>query len=295
MNKSYGPLKIIRSPVNGRGHKLFTQQETAPMKLTPQQLAQYDRDGFLIIPDMVSPDMVRQLRAELQEVAAMDDECVYREKDGVTARTIYNLHNLEHPTGREGFAELTSSKDMLTPVSQLLGDDALYVVHSKCNLKQGLVGGIWGWHQDFGIWRYDGIPSPEIATALVMLDEATELGGCLYFVPGSHKAETLLAERNAINTGTSLRTLTAPQMEDIVAKYGEPVAVKGKPGTVAIFHSNLVHGSGHNMSTHARWQLYLVYNTVANRPRPVENPRPEYQSSRIARPIGTPVESPVSA
>ncbi len=256
------------------------------MKLTAEQIALYERDGFLMFPEMVSTDVIQQLRAELKEVSQLEDVRVYREQDGSAPRIVYSVHDLQAPTGRKGFAELSESAQLLEPVSQLLRDPSLYIVHSKCNFKEALVGDIWGWHQDYGIWRHDGIPSPEIATVLVMLDEATELGGCLYFVPGSHKAGTFPAEKDPRIATSSLRSLSASQMTAVVEQYGEPIPVKGKPGTVAIFHSNLVHGSGHNMSTHSRQQLYLVYNTVANRPRPVENPRPEYQSSRTARPVG---------
>ena len=64
-----------------------------------------------------------------------------------------------------------------------------------------------------------------------------------------------------------------------------PVPVVGGPGTVAMFHPNLVHGSGHNMSTHARWHLYFVYNAVSNVMAPVKDPRPAYKASRKAIPL----------
>jgi ectoine hydroxylase len=47
----------------------------------------------------------------------------------------------------------------------------------------------------------------------------------------------------------------------------------------AIFHCNLMHASGHNLSATDRWQAYLCYNTCANRPRDIENPRPDYVRS----------------
>jgi ectoine hydroxylase len=66
---------------------------------------------------------------------------------------------------------------------------------------------------------------------------------------------------------------------EIMEKNADPVAIVGKPGTVVFFHPTILHGSGHNMSRHDRWQIYYVYNKVANRPINVDSPRPDYVRS----------------
>jgi ectoine hydroxylase len=71
----------------------------------------------------------------------------------------------------------------------------------------------------------------------------------------------------------------------MVEKYGEPVAITGKPGSVVLFHPHLVHGSGHNMSIHSRWHVYVVYNRSSHPPAAVENPRPEWVVSRDYTPL----------
>jgi ectoine hydroxylase len=57
------------------------------------------------------------------------------------------------------------------------------------------------------------------------------------------------------------------------------VPIMGSPGTVVFFDANIVHSSGHNLSGDDRWQAYIVYNPVANRPANVEKPRPDYVRS----------------
>ena len=39
----------------------------------------------------------------------------------------------------------------------LLGEDDLYLHHSKVNAKAAIEGSVWPWHQDFGAWHLDGI------------------------------------------------------------------------------------------------------------------------------------------
>jgi ectoine hydroxylase len=77
-------------------------------------------------------------------------------------------------------------------------------------------------------------------------------------------------------------TVPKSRLPDIVAAFGEPVALTGEPGTVVIFHGDLIHGSGHNMSVHGRWILYVVYSAIDNRPQPVARPRADYKASRTA-------------
>ena len=120
---------------------------------------------------------------------------------------------------------------------------------------------------------------------LLMLDEATELGGCMYFVPGSHKEGDIAGVKDGQTTSVALVAIDKEEMTGLVGRHGEPVPVIGGPGTVALFHPWLVHGSGHNMSIHSRWHLYFVYNAVPNTMTAVDNPRPPFKASGRAVPL----------
>lgn len=260
------------------------------MQLTSRQIAEYERDGFVIIPDLIKESEVRRLREELARVASVQNERVMREKTG-GPRIIYGLHDCDEPTGSRAFHDLACDDRLFRPAAQILGDADLHLFHSKCNLKEAIEGAIWQWHQDFYYWRQDGVPTANIMTTLVMLDEATEMGGCLYFVPGSHKAGLLEPEWDDKTTSFAFYTVPKPKVIELIERYGDPVPITGGPGTVAFFHPYLLHGSGHNMSARSRWQLYFVYNPVANKARPVADPRPEYQVSRMAKPLRSPKEA----
>ena len=67
----------------------------------------------------------------------------------------------------------------------------------------------------------------------------------------------------------------------------EQLRVMGKPGTVVFFDCNILHASGHNLSQHNRWAIYVVYNPVTNRCRDVPNPRPDYVRSTNTKPLFT--------
>jgi ectoine hydroxylase len=254
------------------------------MRLTDAQIAEYDERGFLVLPDLVQPAEIAALRADLARVTRMDTAEVTKEKSGVV-RTVFRVHDPRSPTASPPFEALARLPRILGPAQQVLRDDALYVYHSKCNMKEAIRGEIWQWHQDYGSWANDGAPAPEFTTALLMLDDATEIGGCLYFIPGSHKLGRYDAELDAETTSYKLWTVRKLDVVAAMERFGDPVAITGTAGTVELFHPNLVHGSGHNMSRYPRWHIYTVYNRVANRPPVRENARPEWVVARDTAPL----------
>ncbi len=263
------------------------------MKLTADQLEEFARDGFLVFPDLLSADEVALLKRELARVSDIRDERVVRERTG-GPRILYGLHEENGPTASAAYRALVRSPRIVGPVRDILGED-VYVYHTKCNTKAALDGAIYEWHQDYTNWNImDGTPTHQILTSMVLLDKATELGGCLYFIPGSHRlgvvkpdlaeSEIDAAIRRVVDQGEPM-PVPKDKLADIVGRFGEPVAVTGAPGTVVIFHGDMIHGSGHNMSIHSRWILYVVFSAISNRPQAVPKPRAEYKAARHAEAV----------
>lgn len=248
------------------------------MHLTPAQIGQYEHDGFVILPALLAPAEVDVLRSEVARLARVESAAIKREPNGM-ARSILRVHEADGDTASPAFRALAHLPRLLEPAAQLLGDQQLYIYHTKINVKPALYGGIYAWHQDFGTWQRDGTPGPGITTAMVMLDQAQEISGALYFVPGSHRLGGAAHLEDPQSQALNPLSVERAALLDIL-RSREPVPVLGPAGTVVFFHSQLVHGSGHNMSPQDRCQVYVVYNPVANRPRPVATPRPDFVCSR---------------
>ncbi|NKC29406.1 phytanoyl-CoA dioxygenase family protein [Falsiroseomonas selenitidurans] len=251
----------------------------APPRLTPAQCEAYARDGYLVLPNLFSAAEVAAMKADLARIQTIDTDHLVRERAGGVAKTIYRVHEADGPTASPLFHAASRAPRLLGPARQLLGDDSLYIYHTKCNLKTAIDGSVWQWHQDYGSWRRDGVPQPDLTTALVMLDQPSEMSGCLYFIPGSHRLGTIEPEMDDRTTSYRLWVVPKPKLVDIMQRSPEPVPIIGPPGTVVFFHCNILHGSGHNLSRHDRWAVYLVYNRCANRPLDVPGPRPDYVRS----------------
>jgi hypothetical protein len=74
-----------------------------------------------------------------------------------------------------------------------------------------------------------------MATSMLMLDDATEIGGCLYFIAGSHKLGHVPAVLDDKTTSYKLWKIPTPRMIEIMEQCGDPVPITGKAGTVVLF------------------------------------------------------------
>jgi ectoine hydroxylase len=63
------------------------------MQLSEQQAAAFDRNGYLVVPDLFDGEEVAVMKAAATEINAQDRIEIQREKDGTTPRTAFAAHN----------------------------------------------------------------------------------------------------------------------------------------------------------------------------------------------------------
>ena len=85
------------------------------MKLTDEQLAGFDRTGYVFIPECFSRDEVEVLREEAFRIYETDRKEVWRESSGAP-RTAFAAH-----TYNEAHRRLGAHPRLIEPVEQLLG------------------------------------------------------------------------------------------------------------------------------------------------------------------------------
>ena len=157
------------------------------MKLTAEQLQQFDELGYVMLQDVFDPAEVGVLREELPRIYAMDRPEVWRESTGVV-RTAFAAHRYSEP-----FNCIGSHPRLIGPVQQLLDGD-VYIHQYKINAKAAFDGDVWQWHQDYGTWaRDDQMPEPRAMNIALFIDDVTEFNGPLWVIPGSHKQGVLEA------------------------------------------------------------------------------------------------------
>lgn len=246
------------------------------MALTPQQLADFEEQGYLFLPGCFSEEEVAVLRGEAEAIYRSERQEVWREKTGAP-RTAFAAH-----TYNEAFRLLGSHPRLIEPVAQLFGEP-LYMHQFKINAKAAFEGDVWQWHQDYGTWaRDDGMPEPRAMNIAVFLDEVMPINGPLMFIPKSHRHGTLEAGHDLQTTSYPLWTLDQATVTRL-ADEGGIVAPTGKPGSVVMFHGNLVHASPPNITPYPRKIVYLTLCAVSN--HITKFTRPEWIAHRDFTPI----------
>ena len=141
----------------------------------------------------------------------------------------------------------------------------IYLFQCVINMKRPFHGAVWQWHQDFPTYFHDdAMPEPRLVNALVFIDEVREFNGPLMLVPASHKAP---AYETAVDDATTSYPLRAADDAVVARLVGERgiEAPKGGPGSVIFAHTNIVHGSGPNMSPWPRTLASITYNAIDNK------------------------------
>lgn len=252
------------------------------MRLSKQQLAQFDREGYLFFPGLFSPDETRVLTSAVPELYGRREAYNVREKDSDAVRTNFAAHMYSEP-----FARLARHPRMVEPVVDLFGED-VYMHQFKINGKMAFEGDVWQWHQDYGTWLNDDLmPTERAMNVAIFLDDVNEYNGPLMFIPGSHKKGVVQAKHDLTTTSYPLWTvsneLIAALVERAGGKDGGIVSPKGPAGSMIVFHSCLVHASSSNLSPWNRVSVYLSLCAVSNHIRRFK--RPEYIAHRDFAPI----------
>ena len=246
-------------------------------------MEQYRRDGYLLFPGLFSAQEIARLRAETERLAKIEADTVIREKTG-GVRSIFRVHEADGATRSAAFHSLVRTPRVLQPMRQALDTEEVYVYHTKINTKPAIEGTVWMWHQDYGSWKRDGCLRPDMATFAVMMTDSSEMNGALYVVPGSHRRGRIEPYYDE-NTSYKFWAVPKAEMISVLKSSPAPVPITGPAGTCALFHCNLLHASGHNLSPEDRWHIYISFNACANAPKLTPESRPDWVVSRNTAPL----------
>ncbi len=213
--------------------------------LTEEQIEQFDRDGFVGVPDVFSPSLIEEVTAEIDvfeaEVEAalrgLDDERISIAEAGAIT---FTTHLVARSPRLAAFSRhpffVGACTDLIGPDVNLYWDQAVYKKPEKPRR--------FPWHQDNG---YAFVEPQQYLTCWVALTDATVDNGCPQVAPGLHRAGTL-AHRYVEPLGWEC--LTDPA-DVAVAEVGA--------GGVVVFSSLTPHLTGPNVTDAARKAYILQY------------------------------------
>lgn len=223
-------------------------QLVKPYILSEEQLASYERDGFLILRDLLDDTTTKEIQEWSKTVHDWPYEpgkwMPYEEQREDGSRVLCRTENFAD--FHKGFDTLFRGKRMIGVLEQI-NKEPMVLFKEKINYKHPGAGGFDA-HTDAPAYQHAG--TLKHLTINMAVDEATPENGCLEVVPGSHKMEVPIGDDNCIK----------PEWE----AEQEWVPVPLKPGDTLIFGSFLAHRSGSNRSQNRRAALYATFNALSD-------------------------------
>jgi ectoine hydroxylase-related dioxygenase (phytanoyl-CoA dioxygenase family) len=227
--------------------------------LSDEQIADYRRDGFISLNDVIAGEPLRELRDAVAGAVASESKPI-DPPPGSLPRTktpyelIFNQKvNLwrRHPR----IAPFVISKRLGTIAARLEGLP-MRIWHDQALFKEpATVSNKTPWHQDAPYWPHQ--ERRHQTTIWIALKDATVTNGCMAFVAGTHAIGVLPAV-DLVNPQDIF--LHAPHIKPV-----KPRIIELKAGS-ATFHNGLTfHYAGPNKSDEVREAFAIIYMPAGTR------------------------------
>lgn len=199
--------------------------------LSPEQIKQYQQDGWVSPIDIYDQGEIQALREELEEAEQAWPEALNDQGRNNAHIVLPVLDRIAH------------EPRILDAVEQLIGHDIL-ITSTTLFIKDPHTKGFVSWHQDA---RYTGLEPHNWVTAWLALTDVTEENGCMYMLPGSHlqplvEHQDTYGEDNILTRGQTIQNVDEDKTVPVLLKAGQ----------LSLHHPRVIHGSSANKSDKRR-------------------------------------------
>lgn len=236
--------------------------------LSAEQVDRFNRDGFLVVPRMVTGQRLETLKRLAQhalehplEPLELEVNLGYpgapesRYKDG--ADTIRRQQG-----ACQRFAEWSAwatDTQVKAYLQQLFAAKSIYLsqAHHNCLMtKSPAYSSDTGWHQDIRYWSFE---KPELINVWLPLGSEQPKNGGLLVIPGSHK---LCYRREQFDE----KCFFKDDMEANQTLIDQAEAVELDAGDVLFFDCKLLHRASRNYTSQTKLSLVFTYHAEDNHP-----------------------------
>lgn len=210
-----------------------------PRKLSAQQVAQYERDGYVCPVDAFSTERTRAWRDRLEAFEQAQGQKMTRG------------HNFKPHLLFPWVDEIVHAPEVLDAVEDLIGPD-IRLFHLTVWPKDAGSGAYVSWHQDATYFALE--PACHV-TAWVALTDAPVEAGCMEVVPGSHR----LGQLPHAEMQDPENLLSRGQELVVDVDRSKTAYMPVKAGQFSLHHTHLVHNSRPNRSNDRRIGLGISY------------------------------------
>ena len=226
-------------------------------ELSPQSIAQYQQEGFLVIDNFLSPEELEYWRSALDEAVAKrngnklpDRKEVYGKGDADDKSYYDNVFDqlINLWQDNDKIRKIMLDERLGKMAAQLSGADGIRIWHDQALIKKPWANPT-SWHLDTPYWSFS---DRRALSVWVALDDATYENGCLFFIPGSYHKTTF--ENPGIGKNMGAIFTTYPEF-----KLSKSVAAPMKAGSCSFHNGLTIHGAHANMTPGYRRVMTCAY------------------------------------
>ena len=218
--------------------------ETALLDQLKTVRGQYDRDGYVVVRNVIDQDLVEEGRRHI--------EWLLERHPGLRPEQLHHSLMTDDPF----WVRLVSDDRLLDVAQQFVGPNiALFASHYIA--KRPFDGQAVLWHQDGSYWPLEPM---EVVTLWLALDDSTPENGCMRVIPGTQDMEL-----QEMKPRTEVDNVLSSGMDDSAVDESKAVDLILGPGDVSIHHPNVVHGS--NANTSPKWRRGLTIRYIPSSTR----------------------------
>jgi hypothetical protein len=230
--------------------------------LNPERVARYQREGYLVLPDVVTEPELLPLESTFQRfiegrVSGMGRD--FCDMSGPYGRAFedFNLVNAVLPRVYDpSLVGNVFERRAAAIARQLIGNDITLDYDQFLAKRPQRTRAVFAWHQDLGYWPTD-TPDTRTVTCSLALDDASPENGCLQVVPGSHREAELRSHRpSAWSSSPELRQ-EAHTLSVELRPADAIVSLPVRRGSITVHNERIVHGSSGNTTDGWR-RTYVV-------------------------------------
>ncbi len=221
-----------------------------PEVLSPDQIAFYEENGYLVLENRIPHVWIDNIRAEIARfekeaatLTASDDRLDLEDTHSPGNPRLRRI-KLPHVIS-DVVRELMYSDHVLAPARDLVGPD-IRLHTTKLNMKSAGYGAAVEWHQDYAFYPHT---NDDILAVGVLIDDMAAENGPLMVFPGSHKGPVYDHHVDGVFAGAMLP-------EENGLNPADAMQLTGPAGSISIHHGRIVHGSALNTSDRARRVLF---------------------------------------
>lgn len=240
--KSLAGVRVLPKPV-------FAEQSDNYI-LSPEQIKFYEDNGFLVIKELIDFTSLYSYKQRFIQmckgIVPVGNVRVIKEPTLVAQnlKPEEYINKIQELLYDDVFIQYGEHPRLLSVLAQFIGDDITAVNSMFINKPPGA--SRHPPHQD--LFYFPFRPAEKIIGAWTAVDHVTVENGCLYAVPGSHKAGVLYQHQGKKD---ALKLYHGVD-EEAIAPLDQRVHLEMSPGDTVFLHPYLLHGSGPNVSKNYR-------------------------------------------